>query len=241
MLLHVVFRQFDADGETLYNEDDPREFESDLVGISPCPRVDQVRSMWAEDDSADGGDCRFTNVQSFLDEGRAQHEKGGEAAENDVDQVRAVDREVIPRHRECGLCCSSGSGGRPDYGGKAKCSQISLIADVQEGLQPDCVSFPIPQSVESLKRTAWCRRSIQNKVPPRRQSNLLEKCWFSFCTTPRCVRVMIVVPQKGLNMDILRISEWFRGLGEADKLDGGELEVGEGMFDFRVFQEGPDG
>jgi len=59
--------------------------------------------VWAEDDSADGGDRRLTNVQSFLDEGRAQHEKGGEAAKNDVDQVRSIDREVIPRHRAGGL------------------------------------------------------------------------------------------------------------------------------------------
>jgi hypothetical protein len=62
---------------------------------------------------------------------------------------------------------------RPDTGGTVKCLQI--VADVEEGLQPDCVSFPIPQSVESLKRTAWCRRSIQNKVPPRRRSKLLDK------------------------------------------------------------------
>ena len=103
MLLHVVFRQFDAYGETLDDEDNSREFEGDLIRVSPCSRVDQVRGMWTEDDAADGGNSCFSYVQSFLDEGRAQHEERGEATEDDVDQMRSIDREVIPRHCEVGI------------------------------------------------------------------------------------------------------------------------------------------
>ena len=54
--------------------------------------------MRAKDDSTDRGNCCFSYIQSFLDEGRTQHEKRGEATENDVDQMRSVDREVVPRH-----------------------------------------------------------------------------------------------------------------------------------------------
>ena len=98
MFLHVVFRQLDTNGEALDDKDDSREFESDLISVSPCSRVDQVCGMRAKDDSTDRGNCCFSYIQSFLDEGRTQHEKRGEATENDVDQMRSVDREVVPRH-----------------------------------------------------------------------------------------------------------------------------------------------
>lgn len=56
-------------------------------------------------------------------------------------------------------------------------------------LQPNCASFPIPQSVDSLKRIGWCR-SIQVVVAPSRRSTVLEisEC-FSTATSPRCVCV----------------------------------------------------
>lgn len=98
MLLHVVFRQFDPDGETLDDKDDSRELESDLIGVSPCSRVDQVGGVRAKDDSADGGDGCFTYVESFLDERRTQHEQRSEATEDNVDQMRSIDGEVVPRH-----------------------------------------------------------------------------------------------------------------------------------------------
>lgn len=105
MLFHIVFGQFDADGETLDDEDDSRELEGDLIGVSPCSRVDQVGGMRAKDDSADGRDSCFTYVQSFLDERRTQHEQRCEAAEDDVDQMRSIDREMFPRHGESRAWC----------------------------------------------------------------------------------------------------------------------------------------
>lgn len=92
MLLHVVFRQFDTNGETLDDQNDAREFEGDLVGVAPGERVYEVRGMRTEDDAADGGHGGFANVQSLLDEGGAEHEKRREAAQDDVHQVRLVDR-----------------------------------------------------------------------------------------------------------------------------------------------------
>ena len=91
MLLHVVFRQFDSDGETLDDEDDARELESDLISVAPCSRVDEVRGVRAKDDSTDSSDRCFSDVEALLDEGGTQHEQGGEAAEDDVDQMRSVD------------------------------------------------------------------------------------------------------------------------------------------------------
>ena len=75
MLLHVVFRQLDSDGETLDDEYDAREFESNLIGVAPCSRVDQVRSVRAKDDTADCGDRCFSYVEALLDEGGTEHEE----------------------------------------------------------------------------------------------------------------------------------------------------------------------
>ena len=98
MLLHVVFRQFDSYGETLDNKDDSREFEGDLIGIAPGRRVNEVCRDGAEDDTADGGYGRFTDIESFLNEGGTQHEQRREAAEDDVYQMRFIDGQVIPSH-----------------------------------------------------------------------------------------------------------------------------------------------
>ncbi|KFX86291.1 hypothetical protein O988_09669 [Pseudogymnoascus sp. VKM F-3808] len=70
MLLHIVFWQFDADGETLDHKDDSREFEGYLIDISPGAGVNEVGGMRAKDDAANGGDSRLADVQSFLDKGR---------------------------------------------------------------------------------------------------------------------------------------------------------------------------
>lgn len=56
--------------------------------------------MGAEDDATYGGDGGFTNVEALFDDGRAQHEQAGEAAEDDVYQVRLGDGQVLPRHVE---------------------------------------------------------------------------------------------------------------------------------------------
>ena len=100
MLFHIVFGQFDADGETLDDEDDAREFEGDLIRIAPCVRVDQVGGMGTEDDAADGSDGGFADVETFFDKGGAEHEEGGEAAKDNVDQMRSIDCETIPCHDE---------------------------------------------------------------------------------------------------------------------------------------------
>ena len=54
--------------------------------------------MRSEDESANGSYSRLADVQSLLDEGRAEHEKRGEAAKDNVHQVRFVNRQVVPRH-----------------------------------------------------------------------------------------------------------------------------------------------
>ena len=95
---HVEFGQFDADGEALDDEDDARELNGDDVDAAPGPGIDQVGGMRPEDDAADGGNGGLTNVHALLDDRRAQHEERGEAAEDDVDQVRLGDVEVVPRH-----------------------------------------------------------------------------------------------------------------------------------------------
>ncbi|RDL39474.1 uncharacterized protein BP5553_03814 [Venustampulla echinocandica] len=103
MLLHIIFGQFDPHGKALDDQDDARELERDLIGITPCSRVDQIGGVRAKDDATDGGDGGFTYVQPLLDERRAQHEKRREAAKDDVDQVRPIDRQVVPCHLErCG-------------------------------------------------------------------------------------------------------------------------------------------
>lgn len=54
--------------------------------------------MWSEDNSANGCDRGFTDVQALLDHRGAQHEKSGEAAQDEIHQVRLGNGEVIPRH-----------------------------------------------------------------------------------------------------------------------------------------------
>lgn len=59
--------------------------------------------MRAEYDAANGCDCCFTNVKTLLDDGGTQHKQAGEAAQDDVHQVRLRDGKVIPRHADaCG-------------------------------------------------------------------------------------------------------------------------------------------
>lgn len=57
--------------------------------------------MRAEDDAAQGGDGGFSNVQSFLDDGRAQHEQARESSQDDIHQVGLIDGQVVPRHLGC--------------------------------------------------------------------------------------------------------------------------------------------
>jgi hypothetical protein len=56
--------------------------------------------MRSKYDAANSGDSSFTNVQPFLNDGRAQHEECGEAAEDQVDQMRPVYVEMFPCHCE---------------------------------------------------------------------------------------------------------------------------------------------
>jgi hypothetical protein len=97
---HVGFWQFDANGKTLYHEYDARELESDLIGIAPCQGVNKISGMRSEDDTTYGRHRSFSNVQFLLNKEGAQHENAGEAAENDVYQMRLVYRQMIPSHLE---------------------------------------------------------------------------------------------------------------------------------------------
>jgi hypothetical protein len=54
--------------------------------------------MRTEDNSTKSSDCSFTNVHALLDNRGAEHEKGSEAAEDNVHQVRLSDVEVTPSH-----------------------------------------------------------------------------------------------------------------------------------------------
>lgn len=56
--------------------------------------------MRAEDDAAEGGDSGLTNIHALLNNSGAQHEEGGEAAQDDVHQVRLGDVDLRPHH--CG-------------------------------------------------------------------------------------------------------------------------------------------
>jgi hypothetical protein len=98
VLLHVCPGQFDADGETLHDEDYARELQGDEINISPGAGVNQVRGMWPENDTAKRGDSSFTDVEALLDYRGAQHEQAREATQDQVDQVRLGNGKVVPRH-----------------------------------------------------------------------------------------------------------------------------------------------
>ena len=100
MALHVEAGQFDTDSKALDDEDDAGELDGDNVGGAPAVGVDEVGGMGTEDDTAEGGNGGLANVHALLDEGGAQHEQRGKAAENDVDQMGVCDIEVRPRHGE---------------------------------------------------------------------------------------------------------------------------------------------
>lgn len=78
--------------ETLHNQDYAGELQGYLICISPGIWVDEVRCMWAEYDAAQRGDRSFAYVELLLDDGRTQHEQRGEASQDDVHQMRSIDR-----------------------------------------------------------------------------------------------------------------------------------------------------
>lgn len=98
MLFHVKLGQFDTDGETLHNQNNSRELDRYNIDTAPFIGVDPVGSMRSEDDTAQRRDGSFANVHALLDERRAEHKQRGEAAKNDIHQVRLGDVEVVPRH-----------------------------------------------------------------------------------------------------------------------------------------------
>lgn len=98
MLLHVVLGQLDPHGETLHDEDDPGELEGDLISVAPGEGIDEICGVRTEDDPTEGRDGGLADVHALFDEGGAEHEERGEAAEDDVDQMRPIDGEVVPGH-----------------------------------------------------------------------------------------------------------------------------------------------
>jgi hypothetical protein len=70
---HVRFRQFDAYGEYADGEDDSRELQRDRVrhsfgfGIwtaaTPSARVEEVGSVWTDDDAEQEGPAGFSDVE----------------------------------------------------------------------------------------------------------------------------------------------------------------------------------
>lgn len=104
MAFHVGLRQFDTDGETLHDKDNAGAFQRDFVDVTPFVGIEEVRRMGAEDDTANGGDGSFADVQFLLDEQGAQHEQAGETAQDHVSQMRLIDIEVVPGHGENSGC-----------------------------------------------------------------------------------------------------------------------------------------
>ena len=100
MPFHVGLWKFDADGEALDDEDDAGAFEGDLVGVAPLEGIEEVGGMRTEDDADDGGNSGLTDVQLLLDEEGAEHEQAGEAADDEVRQMRLVDGQLVPSHCE---------------------------------------------------------------------------------------------------------------------------------------------
>lgn len=102
--------------------------------------------------------------------------------------MRSVDREVIPRH-----CVTEGVVMLVVMVSYALLSAISSREVVGvpaaqffsclENPQSLCTPLPIPQSVDSLKRIAWCR-SIQNLVAPSRRSTSVANVFYGGVECP---------------------------------------------------------
>lgn len=98
MALHVGLGQLDADRETLYHQDYAREFEGDLIDIAPVAGIYKIGGMRTEDDAKDRGNSSLTDIQAFLDDGRAEHEQACKGPQEDVDQMGPIDRKLLPGH-----------------------------------------------------------------------------------------------------------------------------------------------
>lgn len=98
MPLHVGLRQFDTDGETLHDQDDPGALEGKLVDVPPRYRVEKVCGVRSENNTTQRGNGCFSNVELLLDKQGAQHEKACEPAKDHVCQMWLVEIEVVPRH-----------------------------------------------------------------------------------------------------------------------------------------------
>ncbi|KAL2002967.1 hypothetical protein VTN02DRAFT_5440 [Thermoascus thermophilus] len=109
--LHVGLGQFDPDGETLDDEDDPRALQGDLVDVAPRVRDEEVGRMGTEDDAAQRRDGGLADVELLLHEQRAQHEQRREASQDHVRHMGLIDIEMVPGHGDdpppgCGLSCA---------------------------------------------------------------------------------------------------------------------------------------
>lgn len=111
MPFHVVFGQFDSDGETLDDQNDSGKLEGYLVDVSPRSRVDKICGMGPEYDAAQCGNGRFTDIHALLDNRGTEHKKRGEAPQDDVHQVGLRNGKVIPRHCLFGESRGLGPGG----------------------------------------------------------------------------------------------------------------------------------
>ena len=98
MPLHVRLGQFNTDGEALHHEHDPGTLERDLVRVAPGEGIEEVGGVRAEYDTTYRRHGRFSDVESFLDKKGDQHEKTGEASDNEVGPMWLVDTQLFPHH-----------------------------------------------------------------------------------------------------------------------------------------------
>lgn len=54
--------------------------------------------MGADNETTEGGNGRFTNVELFLDEQRHHREDHGEGSDDGVRQMGVIDTQLVPTH-----------------------------------------------------------------------------------------------------------------------------------------------
>ena len=176
--------------------------------------------MRAKDDAADSGDGCFSYVQALLNEGGTEHEEGGEAAEDYIDQMRPVDGQVVPRHCVVGAVFMVMSDALLPTIWSRDVVRVSAqqLPAFSMFVQRVCMPLPIPQSVDSLKRMAWCR-SIQTLVAPSRRSTPVENMLARESNVPLCVswkdQKHLLVPENVRGFEVMSV------LVMKEEMDGG--------------------
>ena len=62
-----------------------------MVRVPPCQGIEEICGMWTEYDATYGGYSGLANVESFLHKEGYEHEKAGEASNDQVCPMWLVD------------------------------------------------------------------------------------------------------------------------------------------------------